>query len=186
MGFQLHYQIGLEHILSLDATDHIAFLIALCAIYSFKQWRAVLILVTAFTIGHTLTLGLSIFDILKVPTKLVETTLIPATILLTGLYNFTQNEQITARRFDYFLALFFGAIHGMAFANTLKASLLPGESLWKSLLGFNVGVEVAQIIIVAIILGLASLFLQAFKVPWLNWKNLISGIAVGMAIMMML
>jgi len=94
MGFELYFQIGYEHILSLDATDHIAFLIALCAIYSFKQWRAVLILVTAFTIGHSVSLGLSIYDILKIPTKLVETTLVPATILLTGIYNFTQNKEV--------------------------------------------------------------------------------------------
>jgi len=97
MGFELYFQIGYDHILSLDATDHIAFLIALCAIYSFKQWRAVLILVTAFTIGRSITLGLSIFDMRKAPTKLVEPTLILTTILLTAIYSFIQKEEITYR-----------------------------------------------------------------------------------------
>ena len=145
--FQAYLQLGFQHISDLTAYDHILFIVALCAIYQVQQWRHILILVTAFTLGHSITLALSTLDIIIVPTELIEF-LIPVTIFLTAIFNVLRKEgELTPinMRLNYVLALFFGLIHGMGFSNYLKTLLGMEESIWQPLLAFNIGLELGQL-----------------------------------------
>jgi hypothetical protein len=166
--------------------DHQLFILALAVLYTLKEWRQVLILVTAFTIGHSVTLALSTLNIITIPSKLVEF-LIPCTIVITAITNLFQ-KAFTARaiRINYFLALFFGLIHGLGFANTLRFIKAPDESLAWVLLQFNVGLEVGQILVVIIILLIAQLFVGILKVPRREWVLFVSGGVFSLAIKMVL
>src|SRR5688572_17053269 len=158
--FIFYFGIGWDHIISREALDHILFIIALCAIYQLHDWKKVLILVTAFTIGHSLTLVLSVLDIIRFPDRIVEI-LIPCTIVFTALSNlFQRNISRKGMQLNYFLALFFGLIHGMGFANTIRVMLASDQSIGMGLFGFNVGLEVGQIVVVAVLLMLAYLFVS--------------------------
>jgi len=126
--FGLYLSLGFDHIADLAGYDHILFLMALCAVYSLKEWAKVLILVTAFTLGHTLTLALATLDLIRISTSLIEF-LIPLTIIITGIWNIIQrpdSDQTLSHRFKYGIAMFFGLIHGLGFSNYLR-SLLGSE-----------------------------------------------------------
>ncbi|HEU4608741.1 MAG TPA: HupE/UreJ family protein, partial [Chitinophagaceae bacterium] len=139
--FWFYFSLGWEHIISADALDHQLFIVALAAIYLLHDWKKVLVLVTAFTIGHSLTLALSVLDIFRFPGKWVEF-LIPCTILITAISNLFQKDfSKKGLRLNYFLALFFGLIHGMGFANTIRFMLAKDQSMVTGLLGFNLGLE---------------------------------------------
>lgn len=187
--FSIYFQLGLEHILDWDAYDHILFVIVLAAVYKIQDWKKVAILVTAFTIGHSLTLALSALDYLRFSKPFIEF-LIPVTILLTAVYNFTglPNSDNRKVNWKYLLALFFGLIHGMAFSNVLRSSLMPGEenSLITQLFGFNVGVEVGQLVIVGILLIISYIFLSLIKLPHRIWNYFISGAGIVLSIKMIL
>ena len=175
---QLFFGLGWHHIISINALDHILFVTALAAIYIFKDWRKVLVLVTAFTIGHSLTLALSVYDVIRVNDKLVEL-LIPVTILITGIFNLFQKDFTPkSLQLNYFFALFFGLIHGMGFANSIRFMLAQDESIGVPLLSFNVGLEVGQIVIVFIILLLSYLFISILKAPRKVWVYLLSSVAI--------
>ena len=171
--FSTFLTLGFEHISDIKAYDHILFLVALCAIYRISEWNKVLILVTAFKFGHSITLALAALNIISFSTKVVEF-LIPVTILITSLFNVwkrdtreaTQTISTKKINITYLLALFFGTIHGMGFSNFLRSALMPGEedSLITQLFAFNIGVELGQLMIVAIILGGTFLALNIFKV----------------------
>jgi hypothetical protein len=158
--------------------------LVLAAIYVLNDWKQVLVLVTAFTIGHSITLALSTLNIVEVKTKLVEF-LIPCTIVFTAATNLFQ-KSFTPKtiRINYFLALFFGLIHGLGFANTLRFMLARDQNLGWALLGFNVGLEAGQIVIVVIILLLAHLLLKFFKVPRHDWVLFISAGVFSLALKM--
>jgi hypothetical protein len=174
----LYFSIGWEHIISINALDHILFVTALAAIYIFKDWKKVLILVTAFTIGHSLTLALSVYDIIRVNDKVVEF-LIPVTILITGVFNLFQKDFTPkSLQLNYFFALFFGLIHGMGFANSIRFMLANNESIGWPLFSFNVGLEAGQIVIVFIILSLSYLFINFLKLPRKIWVIFLSSIAI--------
>lgn len=179
--FGFYFRLGWEHIISFDALDHQLFIAALAAIYLLKDWRQVLILVTAFTIGHSLTLALSVLDIIRFPTNWVEF-LIPVTIVITAFSNLFQ-KKFTSRsvRINYFLALFFGLIHGMGFANTLRFMLAKDQNLGWSLFGFNVGLEAGQIIVVLILLLFAHLIINLAKVNRRDWVIFLSALVFGLA-----
>ena len=167
-------QLGFEHILDLNGYDHMLYLVTLCAIYSIREWKKVLYLATAFTIGHSITLALNAFDIVSIPSDLIET-LIPVTIIFTALYNlFVVNRPQSNSNVGYILAIFFGLIHGMGISNFLKALMSPGDSLALSLLGFNIGVELAQIVIVFISLIISYIALDLVKITRSNWIKTIS------------
>ena len=188
--FQLYLKMGFEHIADIQGYDHIVFLIALCAIYSFRSWRKVLILVTAFTVGHSLTLALAVMDVIRFSPSLIEK-LIPVTILLTCFYNVVihkEDQRKLARREHYLLALGFGLIHGMGFSNYLRSLMMPGEEnqLFEQLLAFNIGVELGQIMIVLIILGVSFVLLEKLKVKPRSWNLFISGAAAGIALSLLL
>ncbi|OLY92045.1 HupE / UreJ protein [Cnuella takakiae] len=184
--FSFYFSLGWEHIMSIDALDHILFVLVLAAIYLLQDWKKVLVLVTAFTIGHSITLALSALHIISVPTALVEF-LIPCTIVITAVSNlFQKSFNHRAIRLNYFLALFFGLIHGLGFANTLRFILAQDQSLAWALFGFNVGLEAGQVIIVTIILLLSHFFVQVLKVPRREWVLFISAAVFSLSLQMAL
>lgn len=172
--FWFYLQLGWEHIISKDALDHQLFILALVAIFSLKEWKKVLILVTAFTIGHSLTLVLSVLDIFRFPSNWVEF-LIPCTIVFTALDNllFSKNHEKLIK-FNYFLALFFGLIHGMGFANSVRMMLASEQDILLPLFGFNVGLEFGQIAVVTFVLTLHFLISKFIKIPEKIWIFTIS------------
>jgi len=175
---------GWHHIISLDALDHQLFILALSAIYLLKDWKQVLVLVTAFTIGHSLTLALSVYDVLRINSDWVEF-LIPCTIMITAVFNlFQKNFDKKSLRLNYFLALFFGLIHGMGFANTIRFMLAKDQKIGWSLFGFNVGLEAGQIIVVSIILLLSYLIVDKLRLKRRWWVIALSAIAFCIALKM--
>jgi len=182
--FVFYFKIGWEHIINWSAVDHIFFVAALAAIYLVKDWRQVLILVTAFTIGHAITLILSAKSMITVNENLVEF-LIPCTIVCTALSNlFLKNFTPRSIRINYFLALFFGLIHGLAFAQTLKWIVAEDQSFWLAWFSFSVGLELGQIFVVLLILLLAQVFVGFFKLNRRYWVILISVVVLALALKM--
>lgn len=184
--FLFYLKLGWEHIISLDALDHQLFVLALIAVYSYSDWKKILVLVTAFTIGHSLTLALSILDIVRVPSNWVEF-LIPLTIVLTALGNILmKNKKQSQSKLNYYLALFFGLIHGMGFANTARVMIAKSQSIALPLLGFNVGLEIGQIAIVLGILILLFILLNIFKVNKKDWILFVSSGVFALSLKMTL
>lgn len=172
--FLFYLQLGWEHIISKDALDHQLFILALIAIFSFRDWKKVLILVTAFTIGHSLTLVLSALDVFRFSSDWVEF-LIPCTIVFTALDNiiFSKNEKKLIQ-LNYYLALIFGLIHGMGFANSVRMMLASEQDITLPLFGFNVGLELGQIVVVAIALFIHYIFSEVLKLSNKIWIYIIS------------
>ncbi|MBS1921600.1 MAG: HupE/UreJ family protein [Bacteroidetes bacterium] len=184
--FIFYFQIGWHHIIEWEALDHLMFIAALSAIYLLKDWKQVLILVTAFTIGHSLTLVLSVFDIIRFSSKWVEF-LIPCTIVITAFTNlFQKNFTAKSIRINYFLALSFGLIHGMGFANALRIMLARDQSFGWDLLGFNLGLEAGQIVVVVALLSIAAVILKGFKVNRREWVIFLSAAVFSVALQMAL
>ena len=182
--FSFYFKIGWEHIINKEALDHIFFIAALAAIYMLKDWKQVLILVTAFTIGHTITLALSTLRIVEVPSQWVEF-LIPCTIVFTAVSNLLLKDFTPKSiRINYFLALFFGLIHGLAFANTLRMIIAEDQSFALSMFSFSVGLESGQILIVFAILLLSELFIHFIKVSRREWVVFISAAVFALSLEM--
>ena len=195
-GFQTYLELGFQHITDLDGYDHILFIVALCAIYTLKEWRKVAILVTAFTIGHSVTLALAALEIIPIPAATIEF-LIPVTIVITAVYNVTihkmdgsaSNATFNRRlNMNYIFALVFGLIHGLGFSNFLRSMLMPGQEdqLVMQLLAFNIGVELGQLTIVAVILFIAYMVMNPLRVKQREWNVFVSGAAAGIALIMAL
>ncbi len=166
------------------------FLLALSAIYTLSDWRKVIALVTAFTIGHSITLALATFNIIKFDTALIEF-LIPVTILVTCITNFFKlkgaaSKQSTVLSLHNLMALFFGLIHGMGFSNFLRAMLGRSGSIWQQLLAFNIGIELGQLLIVAILLILGAIVMNIFKAKKRDWIMVLSSAAAGVALVLMM
>jgi hypothetical protein len=173
---------GWQHIISTSALDHQLFIIALSAVYLLKDYKKVLVLVTAFTIGHSLTLALSVYNVVRIHEGLVEF-LIPCTIIITSAFNVMQKDIAhKAVRLNYFFALFFGLIHGLGFANTIRFMLAKDQTIGWSLFGFNVGLEVGQIIIVTIILLASYVIVNIAKLPQKWWVYILSTITFTWAV----
>jgi hypothetical protein len=183
--FELYFRLGTNHILDLAGFDHILFVLVLCSIYTLNDWKKILILVTAFTIGHSLTLALATFKLITINSNLVEF-LIPVTIAITALGNILNLKISTGRQLNYFFALFFGLIHGLGFSNYLRALLGKEESLLNPLFAFNLGLEAGQLLIVMVFLLFSLLPLKIFKVNQMLWAIVVSAIILGMAIMMII
>lgn len=186
--FNTFLQLGLNHILDFEAYDHLLFIITLCAVYKLDEWRKILILVTAFTIGHSLTLVLSGLNILRIPSELVEF-LIPVTIVVTGLHNVVarkKEEGLFSKtvRINYLLALSFGLIHGMGFANYFRSLMGGMESVVKPLFAFNVGIELGQLVIVAFFYSFLFLLSRLFTIEHREWNLFVSGAGAGGAILL--
>ena len=185
-GFQMYLEMGMRHITDVTAYDHIIFVLALCGIYKLNDWKKVLILVSAFTIGHSITLALATLNVISFSRNFVEI-LIPITIIITALFNISSFETSQSKngKLKYGLALVFGLIHGMGFSNYLKMMLDKGDSIFQPLLAFNIGVEIGQIGIVLIILMLSYLMINILRVGEKVWTIFISGAAFGIALMLL-
>lgn len=169
--FNLFFGFGIDHILNTGALDHLLFIMVLCAVYLVTDWKKLLVLITAFTIGHSLTLALSVYDVVRFNSTWVEF-LIPLTIVLTALYNLTLAGKAVPRQkiqINYLLALFFGLVHGMGFANNIRFMLAESQSILLPLLGFNLGLELGQIIVVSILLLLSILAIKLMKLQHRYW-----------------
>ena len=186
----MYINLGFQHISDLAGYDHILFLLALCAVYSIDQWRRLFILVTAFTVGHSLTLALSSFGWVVIPSHIIEF-LIPVTILITAIRNVAvpASDQLTDDQGNmtghYLVALCFGFIHGMGFSNYFRALMMDSSSITIPLLGFNLGIEIGQLLVVSIIVIVASLVVKFAQVKHRDWNLFISGAAAGISIVLM-
>lgn len=170
-------EMGWEHILDPRGYDHMLFVVVLCCIYLPKEWKRVAWLVTAFTLGHSLTLFLAVKGWVLLSPNLVET-LIPITILLTALHNLWGTfgaPPLPHRQRQYALAAVFGLIHGLGFSNYIKAILLEGQCLAGPLAFFNIGLELGQLLVVGLVMALGWLFLQRLGLKQQSWIQLISG-----------
>lgn len=182
LGF--YFDLGWHHIIAWDALDHLLFVLALSAIYLIGNWKQVLVLVTAFTIGHSLTLALSVYNIVNIADKWVEF-LIPCTIIVTAALNLLEkNYEPRSLRVNYFLALFFGLIHGLGFANYIRFMISKHESMGLSLFGFNIGLEAGQIVVVTGILFLSFLVVTKAGLKRIWWVWTLSVIALSIAFKM--
>lgn len=182
--FETYLKLGFQHIIDLNAYDHIVFVLVLCAGYSLNQFKKVLILVTAFTLGHSITLALSTLKIISIPSEIIEF-LIPATILVTAVSNVLPLKS-SNKRFIYVLTLFFGLIHGLGFSNYLKALLGRESNIFTPLLAFNVGLELGQLVILSIYLIVLLISVKLLKTRIDFWRIFISGIAFGISLILLL
>ena len=182
--FYVYLKLGFEHIADLKGYDHILFLVALCAVYLYSEWKRILVLVTAFTIGHSITLAFSALDLIRFDAKLIEI-LIPVTILLTAVKNLVYKPKTEALwNPSYFLPLAFGLIHGMGFSTFFKSLLGHEADITVPLLAFNLGVECGQLCIVALFMLLNLLFIKYIKILMKYWTLVICVIAIFLSIIM--
>lgn len=179
-----YFTLGWQHIISFGALDHQLFILALIVLYTMKEWKRVLILITAFTLGHSITLALSTLNILTLPSDLVEF-FIPCTIFITAAANIIKPGYGQRKvQLNYFLAMFFGLIHGLGFANALKFMLAKDQSLGWSLLSFNLGLEAGQAAVVIILLLLAHIFIFYLKFNRRYWIFSISALVLIISLKM--
>ena len=184
--FILYLNMGLQHVLDFSAYDHILFLIALAVIFSFHQLKKVLWLITLFTVGHSLTLALSAYGVLKIDVKIIEF-LIPVTIGITAVVNILNSNKNNASKdkINLVFALFFGLIHGLGFSNYFRMMIGREEDKLMPLIEFALGIEVAQVVIVLGILIIGYLLQTFFKVTKRDWIMVTSAIVLGFVIPMM-
>lgn len=186
--FWFNVEYGINHVLDINAYDHVLFLIVLVVAYTFSDWKRVLLLATTFTVGHTLSLILAAYGIVHVNGTLVEF-LIPVSILVIAIYNvFTagkgaQKEKVSVL---FVTTLFFGLVHGLGFAREFKILVGNSDSKLVSLLEFALGIEIAQLIIVFLALFLGYLFQTVFRFSKRDWVLVVSSIVIGLAIPMVL
>ena len=184
--FPLYFELGWQHILDWKGYDHILFVMVLCGTYSLAEWRKVLILVTAFTVGHSITLALSVLKVITVNTNLIEF-LIPVTILITAGSNILTVKSSKRKggvQLKYMLALFFGLIHGMGFSNYLNSLLGKSTNIVAELFAFNIGLEFGQVIIVMAILIISSILINVFRVKKWDWSFFLSSAIFGISFIM--
>jgi len=185
-NFKLFVELAFKHVLDWQAYDHILFFIVLTVVYKFSDWKKALLLITFFTIGHTITLALATFNIITIKKELIEF-LIPLTILITAAVNlFTVNKKNHYQsNTNIFFAFFFGLIHGLGLSGFLKMTLDDGDSKFFPLLEFALGVELAQILIVILIL-IAGYIAQYFlRIKKRDWVLALSSIVIGVIIPML-
>lgn len=183
-SFWFYFKEGLFHVLDWNAYDHILFLIVLTIPYVFSYWKRVLTLVSIFTLGHTLSLALSAYGVIKVNTSLVEL-LIAVTIISTALYNvFTAGKKKGNVKIGLYLmvALFFGIIHGLGFSTYFKMMTASSDRILLPLIEYTLGIEAAQIIVVVVVLIISFIFQAIFRFSQRDWVLVISSIVIGVAI----
>ena len=188
--FSDYLKLGWDHIIDIKAYDHLLFVMTLCALFTFNEWRKILVIITAFTIGHSLTLALSTLNYVLLPQDWVEV-LIPMTIFLTAMTNIARKKNESGEKtFDkavvlnYVIALSFGLIHGLGFASNFKFMLGEDSSIIKQLFAFNSGLELGQITIVLLFLALLYISTRVFNVVHREWTVFFSGAGAGLSLMM--
>ncbi|WP_338377613.1 HupE/UreJ family protein [uncultured Flavobacterium sp.] len=188
--FWLYFKVGINHVLDINAYDHVLFLIALMIPYTFKDWKRVLLLVSLFTIGHTLSLILSVYSVIYVNPNVIEF-LIPITIIVTAFYTLlTAGKNAKGNGNLSFMGvttLFFGVIHGLGFSNYFK-SILPGNASDKLIpsLEFALGIEAAQLIVVFVVLILAYVVQTFFRLSKKDWALVMSAFVIGVVLPMII
>ncbi|MDT8346928.1 MAG: HupE/UreJ family protein [Flavobacteriaceae bacterium] len=187
--FKLFFFEGLNHVLDWQAYDHILFIALLALPYAFKNWKRLIWLVTVFTIGHSASIVLSSYNILIPNTYYIEL-LIPASIILAGIYTLFVGSKSKTKQSGFFIiaaiTLFFGVIHGFGFAGYLKSIVPAGESIWLFILYFALGIEVAQLVIVFVVLLLGFIFQSVFRYSTREWVSIVAALIIGMTIPMLL
>lgn len=186
--FYMYFKLGVTHITDLIGYDHILFIMVLCAAYSFTQWKNLVILITAFTIGHCTTLILAINNYITIHGEIIEF-LIPITILLTSIANILQKDDLVKQKhqlFNYLMAMFFGLIHGLGFSNYLRSLLGSESNLVKPLFAFNLGIELGQIMIVAIIILITAVTVYFGHVKKREWNLILSGAGLGVSLILII
>lgn len=183
---------GFHHIAALGAWDHILFVAALTAAYGVHEWKRIAVLVTAFTVGHSVTLALATFEIVSVSARIVEP-LIAATIVFMGiaairdqLLPASDGARRAAMQRRYATAGVFGLIHGLGFASGLRAILGTESSIAVPLFGFNVGLEVGQVLIVSLFFALGLAVARWLGVPRRDWVLILSGAAAGIGVTLLI
>jgi hypothetical protein len=187
-SFELYFGLGKDHILDYaNGYDHILFVIVLCALYMVRDWKKVLILITSFTLGHSITLALATLRVIQFNATLIEF-LIPLTIFITAVSNLFRSEASVAAsnvQINYLFALFFGLIHGLGFSNYLREILGQQQSITVPLLAFNLGLEFGQIIVVAIFMAISFILVDLLTLNRRDWKMIISSAIAGIAFILM-
>ncbi len=182
--FWIYLKLGLTHVLDFNAYDHVLYLIALVASYDFFRWKRVLWLVTIFTIGHTLSLVLAGYDILQVNMQWVEF-LIPVSIIIASVYNLTiagRRNQDNKKWLLYMVTLFFGLVHGFGFSSYFQMLAAKKDQILSMLIEFALGIELAQIIVVLMVLIIGFITKRAFRVAKRDWILVTSSLVIGMAL----
>ena len=186
--FALYFGLGKDHILDyMDGYDHILFVLALCAVYVIRDWKKILILITSFTIGHSVTLALATMNVVNFASETIEF-LIPLTIFITAGSNLYRNDSEISKlpvQINYLFALFFGLIHGLGFSNYLRALLGKNENILSPLFAFNVGLEFGQIIVVVVFLGISFVLVDLLKVSRRDLRLVLSSAIAGIALVLM-
>jgi hypothetical protein len=185
--FWLYFGLGKSYILDINSVQHILFVLAVCAVYLLKDWRKVLILLLFFTFGYSLTLILSALNIIHIKPELIGY-LIPVTIFVTAFSNILKKQSTYYKKdlqSNYFLAMFFGLIHGAGFANYLKNILMSDKPTFTQLLAYNLGIELAHIIIIFLFLISSYVFVNLINVNRRDWNLVISSGIAGIAITIM-
>lgn len=183
-NFILYFNLGWKHIISVDAFDHQLFLLALTASFTLRDFRKIVLLVTAFTVGHCMTLALSATGTVQMSAYWIEI-LIPATIGMMAITNFGFISANTRRQnVSYLLAILFGLVHGLGFANVLKSLLGREQSLFLPLFGFNIGIELGQIAVIFFLLALQTLLIRILKITSGHWAAFASGLALAGSVWM--
>lgn len=186
--FQLYLQLGIEHIADFKGYDHILFIVTLCAVYLFKQWRQVLVLITAFTLGHTTTLALATLNFIHFPSAWIEF-LIPVTIFFTAVGNMFERNNVVSKRSHYYkygMAMFFGLIHGLGFSFYLRSLLGIEHGIVLPLFAFNVGIELGQLIIVSVVLLLTHVLVNWLGFARREWSLVLSGAGMGVSLILIM
>jgi hypothetical protein len=178
--FPTYFQLGFEHITDINGYDHMLFLLALCAAYVYTDWKKILVLVTAFTVGHSITLSLAVLNVIPVNSDWIEF-LIPVTIVATAAKNLLLKQEKSSVA-TYLMALAFGLIHGMGFSNYLRSLL--GDELLLPLFSFNVGIEAGQLIVVTAIFLLQFVLINAVSVKHKYWNLAVSFVAGGISLLL--
>ncbi|MCD0490441.1 HupE/UreJ family protein [Pedobacter sp. MC2016-14] len=182
--FALYFELGWQHILDWQGYDHILFVLVLCCSYTLTDWRKILLLVTAFTIGHSLTLALSVLNFVRVNSAWIEF-MIPLTILVTTSLNIIgRKTKKTGSWLKYTLTLFFGLIHGMGFSNYLKSLLGKSTNIATELFAFNIGLEFGQLMIVLISLATSFFLINLIKITQKDWIFFLSSAIFGISFIM--
>ena len=182
LTFNTFFLSGWEHIVDINAYDHLLFVMTLCAAFKLKEWKQILIIITAFTIGHSGTLILSAFDIIPTNAKLIDL-LIPFTIMLTAIanvINYNKNRKFSDAKIKYSIALVFGLIHGLAFASNFKFMLFSDNILMPLFL-FNIGIEAGQLFIVLLFMIALWFYSKVINGEHFKWNLFISGAGFGIA-----
>ncbi len=183
--FFIFLKLGYQHITDLNGYDHMLFIVSLCAIFTLEDWKKIVLAITFFTIGHTITLALAVLDIVKVNSDWIEF-LIPLTILFTCIMNifFNSNKPKSNFRqnFRLFFTLFFGLIHGLGFSNYLRGLLGNGNSIVRQLFAFNFGLEVGQLLIVFFIIIINLLLINGLNVKKNSLNLVVSSFVAGITL----